>query len=90
MESSRRMPFAKGGSRGNAGLEVALPSSLFMVQDEEAAVAKVVIGVDPHKRVNAVCVINAKGNVLARRQFANSAVPLRSGTSWHVVARPLS
>ena len=25
---------------------------------------KVVIGVDPHKRMNAVCVINAKGKVL--------------------------
>jgi transposase len=36
-------------------------------------VAKVVIGVDPHKRLNAVCVINAKGKVLAQRQFANSA-----------------
>ena len=35
--------------------------------------AKVVIGVDPHKRMNAVCVINTKGNVLARQQFANSA-----------------
>ena len=35
--------------------------------------AKVVIGVDPHKRMNAVCVINMKGEVLARQQFANSA-----------------
>ena len=35
--------------------------------------AKVVIGVDPHKRMNAVVVINGKGKVLARQQFANSA-----------------
>lgn len=34
---------------------------------------KVVIGVDPHKRLNAVCVINSKGKVLAREQFANTA-----------------
>jgi transposase len=36
-------------------------------------VAKVVIGVDPHKRLNAVVVRNARGEVLARKQFANSA-----------------
>lgn len=35
--------------------------------------AQVVIGVDPHKRMNAVVVINGKGQVLARQQFANSA-----------------
>ena len=35
--------------------------------------AKVVIGVDPHKRLNAVVVLNARGEVLARKQFANSA-----------------
>jgi transposase len=34
---------------------------------------KVVIGVDPHKRMNAVVVLSSKGNVLARQQFANSA-----------------
>ena len=34
---------------------------------------KVVIGVDPHKRINAVCVLNSKGTVLARQQFANTA-----------------
>jgi hypothetical protein len=33
-------------------------------QGEEAA--KVVVGVDPHKRLNAVVVINVKGRVLAR------------------------
>ena len=31
------------------------------------SVAKVVIGVDPHKRLNAVVLINVKGKVLARR-----------------------
>ena len=35
--------------------------------------AKVVIGVDPHKRINAVCVLNGKGEVVARQQFANTA-----------------
>ena len=39
--------------------------------------AKVIIGVDPHKRLNAVCVINSKGKVLAREQFANTAGGLR-------------
>lgn len=34
---------------------------------------QVVIGVDPHKRLNAVVVIDAKGEVLARQQFPNSA-----------------
>ena len=33
---------------------------------------KVVIGVDPHKRLNAVVVVNAKGTVLARQQFPNT------------------
>jgi hypothetical protein len=36
-------------------------------------VAKVVIGVDPHKRLNAVVVLNHRGKVLARRQFANTS-----------------
>jgi transposase len=46
-------------------------------------VAKVVIGVDPHKRLNAVVVINGKGQVLARQQFANSAGGFRElKTFW--------
>jgi transposase len=36
-------------------------------------VAKVVIGVDPHKRLNAVVVLNHRGKVLARRQFPNTS-----------------
>lgn len=47
---------------------------------------KVVIGVDPHKRLNAVVVIDAKGKVLARRQFPNSAEGVREmrslGRQW--------
>lgn len=39
--------------------------------------AKVVIGVDPHKRSNAVVVINGRGNVLAREQFPNTAEGFR-------------
>ena len=35
--------------------------------------AKVVIGVDPHKRMNAVVVLNCKGTVLARAQFPNTS-----------------
>jgi hypothetical protein len=59
---------------GIAKLEVALPSSLVCpATREEAVVPKVVIGVDPHKRVNAVVVLNSKGMVLARQQFANTA-----------------
>jgi transposase len=34
---------------------------------------KVVIGVDPHKRLNAVPVLDGKGKVLARQQFDNTA-----------------
>ncbi len=34
---------------------------------------KVVLGVDPHKRMNAVAVVDVNGDVLAREQFANSA-----------------
>jgi transposase len=46
-------------------------------------VAKVMIGVDPHKRVNAVCVLNAKGKVLARQQFENTASGFRElKTFW--------
>ena len=36
-------------------------------------ISRVVIGVDPHKRLNAVAVVDAKGEVLARQQFANSS-----------------
>jgi transposase len=36
-------------------------------------VAKVVIGVDPHKRLNAVVVLNHGGKVLVRRQFTNTS-----------------
>jgi hypothetical protein len=55
---------------GSATLEVALPSLRpGSSKQGEEAVAKVVIGVDPHKRLNAVVVINIKGKVLARRQF---------------------
>jgi hypothetical protein len=47
-----------------------------------------VIGVDPHKRLNAVVVINAMGKVLARRQFPSSAEgfgELRSfGRQWRL------
>lgn len=32
--------------------------------------AKVVLGVDPHKRLNAVAVVNSRGATIARRQFA--------------------
>src|ERR671911_1080472 len=72
---------------GSAPLEVALPSLRPGSSEQgEEAVAKVVIGVDPHKRLNAVVVIDVKGKVLARRQFPNSAEgfgELRSfGRQW--------
>jgi len=40
-------------------------------------VAKVVIGVDPHKRINAVVVLNSRGKVLARAQFMNDTQGFR-------------
>ena len=48
---------------------------MFFQEDERtgAGVAKVVIGVDPHKRLNAVVVLNHRGKVLARRQFPNTS-----------------
>jgi transposase len=51
-------------------------------------VGKVVIGVDPHKRMNAVCVVNAKGKVLARQQFANSAGGFRELKAFGRQYRP--
>ena len=38
---------------------------------------KVVIGVDPHKRINAVCVVDARGRVVASEQFDNTAAGFR-------------
>jgi len=37
----------------------------------------VVIGVDPHKRLNAVCVVDSRGQVVASDQFDNSAAGFR-------------
>jgi transposase len=37
----------------------------------------VVIGVDPHKRLNAVCVVDSRGRVVASDQFDNSAAGFR-------------
>jgi hypothetical protein len=51
-------------------------------------VAKVVIGVDPHKRLNAVVVINIKGKVLARRQFPSSVEGFRELRSFGRQWRP--
>src|SRR6516164_1726920 len=74
MGSFRRAPHAGSGSRGTcrarsstALLAVSVPTT------RRDQMAKVVIGVDPHKRINAVCVVDTKGRVLARRTFANSA-----------------
>ena len=36
--------------------------------------AKVVIGVDPHKRLHAVVVVNTRGTVLARNQFDTTEI----------------
>src|ERR671919_851139 len=67
------------GSRGDchARSSAALPACLIGLSEGEAAVAKVVIGVDPHMRLDAVVVLNARGKVLARKQFANSAEGFR-------------
>ena len=72
---------------GNATLEVALPSSRpSSASNKETRVAKVMIGVDPHKRLNAVVVLNARGKVLSRRQFPNTAEGFRElrafGRTW--------
>jgi hypothetical protein len=40
-------------------------------------VGRVVIGVGPQKRMNAVCVINARGKVLAEKEFDNTASGFR-------------
>ena len=46
------------------------------------------MGVDPHKRLNAVVVVNAKGKVLARQQFSNSAEGFRELRSFARQWRP--
>ncbi len=50
--------------------------------------AKVVIGVDPHKRINAVVVLSSKGKVLGRTQFANSADGFRQLRAFSRQWRP--
>lgn len=50
--------------------------------------AKVVIGVDPHKRINAVVVLNTKGKVLGRAQFDNSASGFRELRTFSRQWRP--
>ena len=50
--------------------------------------AKVVIGVDPHKRMNAVVVVNAKGRMLARQQFSNTASGFRDLRAFSRQWRP--
>lgn len=46
----------------------------------------VVIGIDPHKHLNAVVAVSAKGNVLARQTFDNSAEGFKAlralGRQW--------
>lgn len=54
-----------------------------------------VIGVDPHKRINAVVVMNTKGKVLDRKQFANTTAGFRELRVGHqalgqVLAHPLA
>ena len=50
--------------------------------------AKVVIGVDPHKRINAVVVLSSKGKVLGRTQLANSADGFRQLRAFSRQWRP--
>ena len=84
---------------GNAKLEVALPSSLsHPSRARRTVMGKVVIGVDPHKRINAVCVVDARGRVVASEQFDNSAAGFRElkvfwrgwrQRSWAVEGAPM-
>jgi hypothetical protein len=81
----------RGGAReGSATLEVALPSSCSSkrMRERRAGVAKVVIGVDPHKRLNAVVVLNHRGKVLARRQFPNTSDGFRELATFSHRWRP--
>jgi transposase len=50
--------------------------------------AKVVIGVDPHKRMNAVVVINPRGKVLGRGQFENTSDGFRELQTFSRQWRP--
>jgi transposase len=59
-----------------------------MARSEEVTVGKVVIGVDPHKRLNAVVVVNARGKVLTRQQFTNSTEGSRELCSFGRHWRP--
>jgi transposase len=51
-------------------------------------VAKVVIGVDPHKAMNAVVVVSAKGKVLERKQFSNTTAGFRELRAFSRQWRP--
>jgi transposase len=51
-------------------------------------VAKVMIGVDPHKAMNAVVVVNAKGKVLDRKQFSNTTAGFRELRAFSRQWRP--
>jgi hypothetical protein len=87
--AARRTPTCGEAREGSATLEVVLPSLRPGSSEQgEEAVAKVVIGVDPHKRLNAVVVIDVKGKVLARRQFPNSAEGFRELRSFGRQWRP--
>ena len=50
--------------------------------------AKVIIGVDPHKRLNAVVVLNMRGKVLARRSFDNTSAGFRDLRAFSRQWRP--
>ena len=50
--------------------------------------AKVVIGVDPHKRINAVVVLNSHAKVLGRAQFVNDAQGFRELRAFSRQWRP--
>ena len=49
---------------------------------------KVILGVDPHKRLNAVVVLNMRGVVLARRSFTNTTEGFRELRTFSRPWRP--
>src|SRR5665213_3275654 len=83
MASARRMPCGNVARERSATPEVALPFPrvLSLSSGREQLMVKVskavVIGVDPHKRINAVVVVDARGEVLDRGTFDTSTAGLR-------------
>jgi hypothetical protein len=72
----RRSPWRGEAPEGFAQLKVALPSSPISAPAaiEEDSMARVIIGMDPHKRSATIEIINDREKVLAQGRFGTDTV----------------